>query len=85
MKTLTATRFEEVLLGYLRGSAVSWWPGGDGLVVEDVLRHYPEAVVTGRVPGRQELLRRHPDLADDVDAFFADPAGEVRTRARPWP
>jgi hypothetical protein len=83
MKTLTAARFKDVLLGYLRTSAVSLWPGGDGLTVEDVLRHYPEAIVAGRVPGRQELLRRHPDLADDVDAFFADPGGDVRCRARP--
>jgi hypothetical protein len=83
MNTLTAARFEDVLLDYLRDSAVSSWPGGDGLTVGDVLRHYPEAVVAGRVPGRQELRRRHPDLADDVDAFFADPAGDLRHRARP--
>jgi hypothetical protein len=83
MNTLTAARFEDVLLGYLRDSAVSAWPGGDGLTVEDVLRHYPEAVVAGRVPGRRELLRRHPDLASDLDAFFADPAGVVRPQARP--
>jgi hypothetical protein len=83
MKPLTAARFEDVLLGYLRASAVSSWPGGDGLTVEDVLRHYPEAVVAGRVPGRQDLLRRHPDLADDVDAFFAEAAGDLRCRVRP--
>jgi hypothetical protein len=83
MKTLTAARFEDVLLGYLRAGAVSSWPGGDGLTVEDVLCHYPEAVVAGRVPGRQELLRRYPDLANDVAAFFADPGGDVRPRARP--
>jgi hypothetical protein len=83
MKTLTAIRFEDVLLDYLRASAVSSWPGGDGLTVANVLRHYPAAVVAGRVPGWQELLRQHPDLADDVDAFFAHPAGDVRCRARP--
>jgi hypothetical protein len=83
MRTLTAARFEDILLGYLRAGAVSSWPGGDGLTVEDVLGHYAASVVAGRVPGWQELLRRHPDLANDVGAFFADPSGEVRPRVRP--
>jgi hypothetical protein len=82
MKALSTARFEEVLLGYLRAGPVSSWPGADGLTVEDVLSHYPEAVVTGRVPGRQELLRRHPELANDLDAFFAGPVGDVLCEAR---
>jgi hypothetical protein len=85
MKTFSTARFEDVLLGYLRAGPVSSWPGADGLTVEDVLCHYPEAVVTGRVPGRQELLRRYPDLANDLDAFFAGPLGDVRSGARMVP
>jgi hypothetical protein len=42
------------------------------LTVQDVLRAYPMAAAAGRVPDRQELLRRHPELADALAAFFAE-------------
>jgi hypothetical protein len=83
MKIPSAARFGDALLDYLRAGAVFSWPGGDGLTVEDVLRHHSVSVVAGRVPGWQELLRRHPDLADDVNAFFADPSGDMRPRHVP--
>ncbi len=47
------------------------WPGADGLLVEDVLREYPEAARRGRVPSREELCRKHPELASEVANFFA--------------
>jgi hypothetical protein len=40
--------------------------------VEAVLLSYPENAAAGRVPDRQELLQRHPDLREALLAFFAD-------------
>jgi hypothetical protein len=63
---------QEVLLGYLQGVGAPWWPGADGLTVQEVLRSYPEHAAAGRVPDRQELLRRHPNLREALLAIFTD-------------
>jgi hypothetical protein len=65
-------RLREVLLGYLWAAGCPSWPGADGLVVEDVLRTYPRAAAAGLVPDREELLRRHADLADALRELFAE-------------
>jgi hypothetical protein len=67
MKNTTTTQVQEVLLGYMRNN----WPGGEGLTVEDVLLGYPQAIAAGQVPDLQQLLRKHPDLNSDLEAFFA--------------
>jgi hypothetical protein len=64
----------EILLGYLRAAGEPLCPGADGLTLEDALAAYPQAAAAGLVPDRRELLRRHPDLRDAVEAFFAERA-----------
>jgi hypothetical protein len=61
----------ELLLGYLQALAPSWWPGADGLTIEDGLDAYSQAAASGRVPGLVELLRKHPELAVELAEFFA--------------
>jgi hypothetical protein len=63
-------RATEVLLSCLRAADLPFWPGTDGLTVDEVLATYPQSAADGRVPGRLELVRRHPDLGDNFDALL---------------
>jgi hypothetical protein len=62
-------RVRELLLGHLRGAAVPLWPGADGLTLGDALLGYPQAAA-GRVPDLRQLLREHPELAEQLTACF---------------
>jgi hypothetical protein len=63
-------RAQEVLLGCLQSMAISWWPGADGVTIDEILRSYPQAMKAGVVPGLEELSGWHPDLADEFRAFL---------------
>jgi hypothetical protein len=63
---------QEVLLAYLKAADLPQWPGTDGLTVHDILLHYPLAMAAGRVPSRKELFRKHPNLCEELEAFFGE-------------
>jgi hypothetical protein len=69
-----ARQAAEILLGYLQRRAGRLWPGSDSVTVEEVLHSYPEAAAARLVPDLPELLRRYPDLADELTAWFAEHA-----------
>jgi len=60
----------ELLLEYLQIAHLPAWPGSDGQTVDEVLLAYPHAAAAGLVPNRDQLLRAHPDLADEVRALI---------------
>jgi hypothetical protein len=73
-------RLRAVLLGYLQAVDAWPWPGTDGLTTEDAVQFYPQAARLGRVPDLQELLCRHPEMADELTAFFASQNEEPTAR-----
>ena len=40
--------------------------------LQEILLPYLQALDGGQAPDRAELLRKHPELAADLEAFFAD-------------
>lgn len=63
-------RLQDVLIGHLLAARLPRWPGADGLLLDVVLQTYPHAAASGLVPGPDELVRRHADLAGAVREFF---------------
>ncbi|MSR58533.1 MAG: hypothetical protein EXS05_12905 [Planctomycetaceae bacterium] len=73
----------EILLGNLRTIDPHDWPGVDGLTLDIVLGSYYQAAVAGQVPGKNELLRRHPEFAADLEILFAQPEPAPKRPADP--
>ena len=63
----------EILLSYLRTIDQHAWPGVDGLTLDVVLDSYSWMAIAGHVPGKDELLRRHPELAAELEDLFSKP------------
>jgi hypothetical protein len=73
----------EILLDHLRSMDPHFWPGIDGLTLDVVLDSYCQAAAAGHVPGKEELLNRHPDLAEAIAAIFAECATGSRQESQP--
>ena len=73
----------EILLDHLRTIEAHVWPGIDGLTLEVVLDCYAQAASAGQVPGKNELLRQHPELATELEALFAKAEPLPRRAADP--
>src|SRR5262245_46439775 len=71
-----------ILLGHLRAMDAHFWPGIDGLTLRVVLDSYCQAAA-GHVPGKEELLQRHPDMAEAIAAIFAECATASRQESQP--
>ena len=63
----------EMLLDHLRMTKANFWHGIDGLTLDDALNSYCEAAAAGQVPNKEELLCQHPELAAELETFFAAP------------
>jgi hypothetical protein len=63
---------QEVLLAYMKAADVTPWPGTDGLTLRDILLCYPQMMAAGLVPSRKELLQKHPNLREYLEAFFRE-------------
>lgn len=60
----------DVLVGCLLNAGLPGWPGGDGILVADVLDEYPRAAAAGLVSGELDLCRRYPAMSAQIIAFF---------------
>ena len=71
-----------VLLDLMMSPNALSWPGADGLTVEDVLAAYIPASEQRRVPGQEELIRRHPELTPEIRTFFTLASSQASHRSR---
>jgi hypothetical protein len=78
-------RLHELLLAHLRAVDAPFWPGADGLTLEEVLLSYPQAAADGLVPDLPALREQHPDLAEVLAAVdcYAQGTSPVCTPWRP--
>ena len=63
----------EILLAHLQTIDPHQWPGIDCLTLDVVLESYTRVAAAGQVPGKDDLLHHHPELAAELEAFFAEP------------
>jgi hypothetical protein len=61
----------EILLTHFQAATLLPIPGGDGLTLEDAVSCYPLGIAAGLLPSWEELLRVHPELAEEIRAVLA--------------
>ena len=61
---------ERALLERLQALGPGDFPGVDGMTADDALHCYRTLAARQRVPGREELLRDHPEWAERLNALF---------------
>ena len=76
------TCLRAVLLDLMMSRDALLWPGSDGVTVEEVLAAYAPASEKKRVPDREELIRRHPELQSEIGAFFTLAGSRADQRGR---
>jgi hypothetical protein len=69
--TAPSTALSDLLFSHLGAINAHYWPGIDGMTADVVLQLYSQAAVAGHVPGKEELLRRYPELSAELEKFFA--------------
>ena len=62
---------QRTLLEHLHALAPGDFPGVDGMTASDALHCYKTLASRHRVPGREELLRKHPEWAERLDALLS--------------
>jgi hypothetical protein len=60
----------ELLTTYMMDSSRTAWPGTDGMRLDDVVSCYRVEALAGHVPSEAELCAHHPELAEQLAAFF---------------
>jgi hypothetical protein len=70
--TNAAQRLRDSMLGYLEAAEwFTFWPGVDGMTLDDALDCYAEAVARGVVPDWQQLLIRHAEVDAELYVWLA--------------
>jgi len=64
--------FHDLLLDHLLTVEARFFPGADGLTLEEVLETYTQQARAGRVPDEPKLLALYPQRSEEIREFFVE-------------